>query len=690
MWSLFFFDAAVVAVSLFLPGYLALRGLGVTRCLSFSFSPLLTVGAYVLLGLAYAQFGVWSSWQTQFVVLLIIGLAVFVFLRAKKRRVSTDAALGLSDFGLLGNRVSFDAICLALYLIFGIILASILFMWHLGSPDCYVQEYDNISHLGSIRGFIDSGIWSPFSSSLYATSADANINPLPSSGFYPTAWYSVAALAVTSVGVSIPCAENVANYVFIALVLPAGAFGLMRVLFDNMRSVVPFGAFFTLVFAGFPWMLLFFGPLYPNLSAFCMVPAAAAIFLLIFQKRCSAKWRVGFVGIFLMALISLAFSQPNSVFTLAVLLAPFCIWRASRLGVLFRSNAVSPLVLQVAFGCFAFVTIMGIWMALYNAPFMSAVVQHRWPPYTTDWLEALQDVAAGGLVADGSQVILSLLVFIGIAGTLKYRRYLWLSFSYGIACVIFVVNGCSDDPIKHVFSGFWYTDPWRCGAMVSLFGIFLGAFGLWLVWRALCLIVEYAGKGYLALRMSAAIAVCLVCLEVFGSTFPGISAPYSQTGAIAFRSVLSDLRTRATVAEVYDDAEGSFVKQVLNVVPNDALIINVPDDGSAFAFDVDGLRTYYRYTREYDVSYETNDSRNIRNNLCNVASDENVQDAVRDIGAQYVLQLDQGEPDIESPHLFTYENGEKWRGIDGIRDDTPGFEVILSEGDMRLYKITAV
>ena len=35
MWSLFFFDAAVVAVSLFLPGYLALRGLGVTRCLSF-------------------------------------------------------------------------------------------------------------------------------------------------------------------------------------------------------------------------------------------------------------------------------------------------------------------------------------------------------------------------------------------------------------------------------------------------------------------------------------------------------------------------------------------------------------------------------------------------------------------------------------------------------------------------------
>lgn len=47
-------------------------------------------------------------------------------------------------------------------------------------------------------------------------------------------------------------------------------------------------------------------------------------------------------------------------------------------------------------------------------------------------------------------------------------------------------------------------------------------------------------------------------------------------------------------------------------------------------------------------------------------------------------------PYVESPHLFTYGEGEQWRGIDSIRDDTPGFEAVLAEGDMRLYKITAV
>ena len=55
-----------------------------------------------------------------------------------------------------------------------------------------------------------------------------------------------------------------------------------------------------------------------------------------------------------------------------------------------------------------------------------------------------------------------------------------------------------------------------------------------------------------------------------------------------------------------------------------------------------------------------------------------------------LVPIDQGEAYVESPHLFTYGKGEQWRGIDSIRDDTPGFEVVLAEGDMRLCKITAV
>ena len=689
MWGLFFLTVAVVAVSLFLPGYTVLRGFGVTRCLSVSFAPLIGVGAYVLLGFAYEKAGVWSSWLTQAGVLLVLAAIIFAVLRLRRERSAARISFGLSDHGQVAERVSFDAACLVAFLLLGVVLAGVLFVWCLGTPDSYAQQFDNISHLGTIQGFVDSGVWSPFSSSLYASAADAAINPLPGGGFYPTAWYSVAALAVTSTGVSAACAENVANFVFVAFVLPSSAFGFMRVLFDGKRSVVPFGAPCTLLFAGFPWMLILFGPLYPNLSAFCMVPAVAAVFLLLFQKGCTRGQRIGLACLFVMAIISLALAQPNAVFTLAVLLAPFCIWQVSRVPeelMHVRGAVLAPL--RVLFGGLALAVIAGIWMALYNAPFLASVVQHTWLPYA-DMFEAFQDALVCGFMADGSQVVLAALVVAGAVGTLWQRRYLWLSFSYAFACMIFVVNGYSDGPLKHIFGGFWYTDPWRCGAMASLIGIFLAAFGLWTSWRLVCWAVTRAKKVSLASGASVGVAACLAFLAVLGSTFPGVAAPGSQIGAIAFRSVLSGLHTEASAAEVYDSAEKAFVQQVKQTVPADALIINVPDDGSAFAFAADGLRTYFRYTREYDVSSETSESRIIRNSLRTIADNEYVQEAVGSIGAEYVLQLDQGEPDVESPHLFTYENGKKWRGIDGIRDDTPGFEVVLAEGDMRLYKITA-
>ena len=682
MWGLFFLATVIVAISLFGPGFLVLRGFGVSRCLAFSLAPLLGVAAYVVIGVAYEKLGIWSSWVTQAGLLFIVAAIIFSVLRFALKWKPT-VSFSLSDHGaILGGRLSFDSAFLLGYVAFACVFAGGLFVWYLGSPYSYAQQFDNISHLGTIQSFVNSGVWSPFASSLYSSASDAAINPLPGGGFYPTAWYSVAALAVTSMGVTTAFAENVANFVFAALVLPAGSFAFMRVLFNDRKAAIPFGAFCTLLFAGFPWMIIFFGPLYPNMSAFCLIPAAAATFLLMFQPGCSRKQRIGLVVIFFSALLSLALAQPNAVFTLAVLLAPFCIWQASRIPLPMKCKEKSCVVMRILFGAIALAIIYTIWMACYNAPFLASVVQHTWLPYA-DRLEAFEDALVVGFMAEGSQIVLAGLIIIGAAWTLWHRRYLWLSFSYAFACLIFVVNGYSDGSLKHIFGGFWYTDPWRCGAMASLVGIFLAAVGLYACWCGIIMLVEKARKGSVPLPVSTAIAACLALFAVLGSTFPGIPAP-------GFRSVLSGLHTGASVASVYDDAEQAFVRQVKHMVPSEALIINVPDDGSAFAFGADDLRTYFRYTRDYDVPRETMESRIIRDNLCEIAAREDVRKAVSAIDGQYVLQLDQGEPYVVSPHLFTYGEGEQWRGIDSIRDDTPGFEVVLAEGDMRLYKITPV
>ena len=85
----------------------------------------------------------------------------------------------------------------------------------------------------------------------------------------------------------------------------------------------------------------------------------------------------------------------------------------------------------------------------------------------------------------------------------------------------------------------------------------------------------------------------------------------------------------------------------------------------------------------------TKDSEIIRKEMDEIADNENVQNAVKAVGAQYVLLLDQGVPWEDGVWMSEYHEGavQNWNGLNGITDDTPGFEVVLADGDMRLYKI---
>ena len=86
---------------------------------------------------------------------------------------------------------------------------------------------------------------------------------------------------------------------------------------------------------------------------------------------------------------------------------------------------------------------------------------------------------------------------------------------------------------------------------------------------------------------------------------------------------------------IFSESERKFVTQVKEIV-GDKVVYNLPYDGSFFAYQSDGLHTIYR------------------------------------------LPYAKSWPDYLP---------ENWTGITRITEDTPGFELVLSEGDMRLYKI---
>lgn len=109
-------------------------------------------------------------------------------------------------------------------------------------------------------------------------------------------------------------------------------------------------------------------------------------------------------------------------------------------------------------------------------------------------------------------------------------------------------------------------------------------------------------------------------------------------------------------------------------------MINNPYDGSLITNATHDMRVYYREKAEYQ---ETSQSKLIRTKLNQISGDREVQEAVRDIGAHYVILLDVDNPALRGNHK------EKFPGLQ-ITDNTPGFEVVLAEGPYRLYRITAI
>lgn len=89
----------------------------------------------------------------------------------------------------------------------------------------------------------------------------------------------------------------------------------------------------------------------------------------------------------------------------------------------------------------------------------------------------------------------------------------------------------------------------------------------------------------------------------------------------------------------------------------------------------------------------TKDNCQIRQSLNKIAENPRVRGAVQRIGAKYLLILDRSDfsnvkdNDDLMQSIYASYSKHNWAGIDDITDKTKGFTVVLSQGNMRLYKM---
>lgn len=71
-------------------------------------------------------------------------------------------------------------------------------------------------------------------------------------------------------------------------------------------------------------------------------------------------------------------------------------------------------------------------------------------------------------------------------------------------------------------------------------------------------------------------------------------------------------------------------------------------------------------------------------------SNSAIKKKMSDLDIRYVLQLDSGATPMEASTFALNYKVSDWAGIQDITPETPGFELVYSRGDIRLYRLTDI
>lgn len=717
MWLEFFQSVVVIIALLYVPGVILLHASGMPKPWALVTAPLVSCALYFIEGEIFSALNIPIPLAVMVLVPLLIAVLVngYVYYVAPKHKEDFRSEKPNKSEAIRVGKQSTSPvpafICEELpfwmpllYVAIGLLTVGFLFLPTLPSASSFVQGWDIVHHLDVTQAMIESQKYSSIHYDFYST-VETAITPWEpgSSGFYPSGWNIIVALTTQLVSTTVPIAGNALNFVSAAIVFPLSICSVIAKVLPKHRIALVSGAFVCLAFFVFPWSLLIYGPIFPNTVAFCVMPSIWWIFMQMTRSKTPKHDLIWLIVIFVLGLITLFILHPSTIFSSIVVLLP---WSFARIGeskrrVVLFGKQIKPVTLAYVFFIFALV----IWSVFYYVLIVRGVALNFWWSAYSSLQDAIlhalgmdfigQSYAGGELVSP--QPILSICVLVGAVWTFKHKQARWMvsAFMYLSILCIFIIT--FDVPLKGYLSGFWYTDPFRIAASCVIMAIPLAALGLaTLAEAALETFASWREKASQAQTEAQTCVFCTVwakplivgaviaCVVVLNYVvpMPNLKSEEPIPAVTAFKQA-----SEKAYGDHYilTSEELEFLRRVELTVPAGAVIANLPQDGSLWAYGTNDLHVLWRFPNGYDAS-ERPASAILRKRLNRIASDPEVLQTVRDLNVQYVLILN-NVVDYSNAVTSTYKPGT-FRGITQITDTTPGFEVVLEEGSMRLYKIT--
>lgn len=670
MWFEFLIICCLGLILICLPGFLLCLGIKLPLDESIAFCPLLSIVLYASICICLESLCIKTYWW--FVLFSAILLAVFIgFMYSIWKKKSKDGQAIIDNSGFVH-----PARVVIMFALTSALVGLIMLMAALDNPNQSVQNWDNITHLGLIRTFLETGFYNPLGGSIYADLFSAGVAPIiQESAYYPAAWHMIVALITETFHCDMLIAANATNFIFSFVIFPSGMAVFLMRLFPNSGRKILLGALATVSFTAYPWNMLVFGPLYSQLAGFSVIPAQLALLLKLFnnQRKCTS-----FI-LLLASILAGIFLHPSSAFAFGILGLPFAI-KSFVLLFFSRTQNQKKRILGRTVICIVLLgSVVLIWLCLYQTESVQRMaIANEYEKGNV--IQAVRSVLTLSLAGKTAEWVVAAFCLMGVAISF-YKGKRWPAVSYVIVCILYCVAATSNDWIARFLTGFWYKDLYRLAAMIAIAGIPMVTKGLMVTYSLIAKRVHKEVFSIIALSLFSIVYIMFVfCPNINLSSEKTIETPFGTYHQWMKQDYGVPRQWMLTPDEV------KFLDEVRLTVGDNELILNNPMDGSIYAYGQEGMSLFYRNIGYVDTPDETKESRIIRTCLNEIGTNKEVQDAVLATGSKYFLQLD-SISEQKPPRWSNKYVPQQWSGIESIDEKTPGFELILQSGSMRLYKI---
>jgi len=626
----------VAAAVLIAPGAVVVAaGWGLRSLAAWMFAPAISISLAAVAATAASLVGLrWSL--LPLAILTVVAAAVAFLVRRRSRPPAAPSQTGRAWMAPVAAVAGLGGAAVAI---------ALQLMTAFGAPENISQTFDNVVHLSAIRLALDTGDASVF-----------GIGRTSDVPFYPNGWHSIVTLTAQLGGGGIPLAVNAANIAICAIAWPASMLALAAVAFRARPAALLVTGALSTGFGAFPLLLLDFGVLYPNATAYAILPAGLAALWMVLQGP--DRVRSSLLVLVLCAGIGLA--HPNAFLAFYALAVGVVVvellrgaWRARtrRAWLGFAGTGAVLLILGVV-----------LWRVGRTNTEMSA-----WGA----WQSTAQAVGEAALVSPRGYPITVATAVLLVVGMLAIARdparWLRVAIPFAAGALLFVtVSGLPfGTRIRDILTNPWYNDSYRLAALLPMVGIPVAVVG------ALALI---DGTTVLWRRAGWREPVRLPLVALAALSLFGVAAGANVTAVMAHAQ--ANYRIDDSAALLTDD-ELALIERLDDTTPDDAVLIVNPWTGGSLAYPLAGREVLERHI----FSARTDDEDYVNRNLKDIDTDPEVCEAVARLGADYVL-------DFGSQNVFN----DKASGLErtGLNDlsPSPHLVVVDEEGDdARLFEI---